>query len=103
MATKVRAESVSAAKLADAVNRAVKIAADRHQVAVGDSNLLLNWELIGRKLRSIDKAFDFASDVTTQVTKATGIAAQPTTLQVGKLIYCGFFEKIRIPNERVFF
>jgi len=102
MATTVRAAVISTGKLSDAIDKAVKIAAERHQVAVSDVNLRLNWELIGRKLSKALNAQQFAGDVTKSVGAATGLSLQPATLQVGKLIYCGFFEKIRMPIERGF-
>jgi hypothetical protein len=40
--------------------------------------------------------------VSKDVAKITGLNLQPATLQVGKLIYVGFFEKIRMPIERGF-
>jgi hypothetical protein len=100
MATKVRAAVIPTSKLSDAIDKAVKIAAERHQVAVSDTNLRLNWELIGRKLSKALNAQQFAGEVTKSVGQATGLNLQPATLQVGKLIYCGFFEKIRLPIER---
>ncbi len=102
MATKIKAEAVSTAKLSAAIDKAVKIAAERHQVAVSDTNLRLNWELIGRRLRDATKAQQFAMDVSKDVAKGMGLNLQPSTLQVGKLIYVGFFEKIRMPIERGF-
>jgi hypothetical protein len=102
MATKIKAEVISTAKLSAAIDKAVKIAAERHQVVVSDSNLRLNWELVGRRLRDAAKAQQFAGDVSKDVAKITGLNLQPATLQVGKLIYVGFFEKIRMPIERGF-
>jgi hypothetical protein len=97
MATKVRAEAVSASTLSAAVDKAVKIAADRHQVVVGDQNLIVNWQLIGRSLRDAKLAQEFSADVAKQVSVAAGLKLQPSTFQVGKLIWCGFIEKAKIP------
>lgn len=102
MATKLKAEVVSTAKLSAAIDKAVKIAAERHQVAPGETNLRINWELVGRRLRTALNAQQFATDVSRDVAKATGLNLQPSTLQVGKLIYCGFFERARLPIERGF-
>jgi hypothetical protein len=100
MATKATAELVSAAKLSSAVDRAVKIAAARHGVAVSDRNVILNWELIGRILRDAKVADRFAVDVAATVSGSIGAKVQPATLQVGRQIWCGFFERARIPVSR---
>jgi hypothetical protein len=100
--TTLKAETISTSKLSAAIDKAVMIAAERHQVAVSDTNLRLNWELVGRRLRDAAKAQAFASDVSKDITKNLGLKVQPATLQVGKLIYCGFFEKVRMPIERGF-
>ena len=102
MATKIKAEVVSTAKLSAAIDKAVKIAAERHQLVVSDTNLRINWELVGRRLRDLAKAQQFATDGSKDGAKSTGLTLQPSTLQVGKLIYCGFFEKLRMPIERTF-
>lgn len=102
MVTKIKAEAISTARLSAAIDKAVQIAAERHQVVVSDTNLRINWELVGRRLRDAAKAQQFAIDVSKDVAKGTGLNLQPSTLQVGKLIYCGFFEKIRMPIERGF-
>lgn len=101
MATKVRAEAISASSLTAAVDKAVKIAADRHQVAVSDTNLIVNWQLIGRSLKDAKLAQTFSTDVAKQVSLAAGATVQPATLQVGRLIWCGFIEKGKIPNSVV--
>ena len=95
MATKLRAELVSVSKLSAAVDRAVKIAADRHQVTVSDVNLVNGWDLIGRRLRDADLAHKFSIDVAAALKKELGITVQPATLLVGKQILCGFVEKNR--------
>jgi hypothetical protein len=100
MATKATAELVSAAKLSAAVDKAVKIAAERHGVAVSATNVILNWELIGRILRDANIANKFAVDVAATVSESIGTKVQPATVQVGRQIWCGFFERARIPISR---
>lgn len=102
MATKAIAELVSAAKLSAAVDKAVKIAAERHAVAVSDTNVILNWELIGRILRDANIANKFAVDVAATVSESIGTKVQPATVQIGRQIWCGFFERARIPVSRNF-
>jgi TRAP-type mannitol/chloroaromatic compound transport system substrate-binding protein len=97
MATSVRAEAISASNLSAAIDKAVKIAADRHQVAVSDTNLIVNWQLVGRALRDAALAQQFATDVAKQVSLATGATLQPSTFQVGKHIWCGYIDKTKIP------
>lgn len=102
MATTVKAEAISTAKLSEAVSKAVKIAAERHQLAISETNLVINWDLVGRQVRDALKGQQFATDVAKDVAKTTGLTLQPATLQVGKLIYVGFYEKVRLPIERTF-
>ena len=102
MATKVRAEVLSTSQLSTAIDKAVKIAADRHQLAVSETNIRLNWELVGRQVLKGLNGPAFAADVSTSVAKATGLSLQPATLQVGKQIWCGYFEKSRLPIARGF-
>jgi hypothetical protein len=100
MATKIRAEVISAVKLSAAVDRAVKIAAERHPVSAGDKNLLFNWELVGRLVREAKLAHSFSTEVAAEVSKATGLKVQPATFQIGKQILAGFIERARLPATR---
>jgi hypothetical protein len=99
MATKKAAALVSGTDLAKMVDKAVLIAAQRHQVAVSDTNLILKWELIGRLLKDKLLADKFADEVASQLVKG-GFAAQPATLRFGKQILCGFFERANLPVVR---
>jgi hypothetical protein len=100
MVAKIRAKAVSASKFSAAVDRAVKIAADRHDVAVSDTTLIANWELIGRILRASEMAHRFSSDVASQVSKEVGLPLTPATYQIGRQILCGFIERGRLPITR---
>ena len=102
MASTSKAELISAAKLSVAVDKAVAIAVERHGVVVNDKNIILNWELIGRVLRNATLANSFATDVAGSVSKTIGQKLQPATLQVGKQIWCGFYERNRLPVQREF-
>lgn len=100
MATKIRSETIAASKLSDAVNRAVKIAAERHQITVSDTNLITNWELIGRIAREVDLAHQFSGDVAAEIKKNLGLSVKPATFQVGKQILVGFVQNERLPISR---
>ena len=98
-----RAKTVSLDKLRSVVDSAVKAAAERNGLKIDGPNAIYpNWELIGRRLKTALNAQQFATAVTQDVGKATGMTLQPATLQVGKLIYVGFFDKLRVPIERGF-
>jgi hypothetical protein len=102
MASKKAAALVGGKELSMMVDKAVALAAARHQVAVSDTNLIIKWELIGRLLKDKLLAEKFSEEVATQLVKG-GIAAQPATLRFGKQILCGFFEKANLPIPRQFF
>lgn len=100
MATK-RAEIISAKDLSRSIDRAVALAAKRHEVKAEPSNLLINWEILGRILREfedINAAFTFATDVTKNV-ELRGIRAEPACLKIGRDILCGFVERAGLPKE----
>jgi hypothetical protein len=103
MATTTKAAGlVPARELSAAVDKAVKIAAERHKVSVSDFNEIANWELVGRRIRDAALAQSFASEVAGQLGKA-GIKVEPGTMTIGKkLILCGFYERSRIPQVRQF-
>lgn len=100
MAT-TKAALVSGKDLTAAVNRAVKLAAARHQATVSEANVILNWELIGRTIKERALADAFADDVSAELGKA-GIPVVAGTARFGKVILCGFFEKARLPQMRGF-
>ena len=100
MTTKIRSETIAASKLSDAVNRAVKIASDRHLFSVSDANLVTNWELIGRIARDANLAHQFSGDVTEELGKSLGISVEPATFQIGKQILVGFVQNERLPISR---
>jgi hypothetical protein len=99
MATK-RADVISTSDLARSVDKAVALALKRHDLRVEAGNLVIDWEIFGRRLReaqSLDKAFAFASEVTRGV-KVPGLKPQAIALRVGGDIICGFIERGRLPK-----
>ena len=93
--TKNLATAISAAKLADAINKAVNISADRLAVDVQPANVVHKWDLVGRVVADAGLAHQFATDVTKQL-KAQGVKADPATFIVNKQIIAGFIERGRV-------
>lgn len=54
MPTKIRAEAVSMSSLSSAISNAMKIAAQRHKVALSETNLDTGPQPVGRIARSPD-------------------------------------------------
>ena len=100
MAT-AKATLISQRELTSALNKAVDLAAERHKVAVEAENLILNWELIGRRIKASAAADAFANDVAASLNKA-GFPVVAGTARWGRLILCGFFEKARLPQTKAF-
>jgi hypothetical protein len=53
MATGRRSEVVAIGTLSKSINKAVALAAKRHDVVFGGDNVIHNWEIIGRILREM--------------------------------------------------
>ncbi len=95
-----KADTISARVLSQSIDKAVALAAKRHQLKPEAGNLAIDWEIFGRRLRdlqSLDQAFAFASDVTRGV-QVPNLKVQPIALRVGPDIICGFIEKGRLPK-----
>lgn len=87
-----RAEVVSMTSLAKAVDRAVAVAAKRHDAVLEKDTLLLNWEIVGRRIREFEgNPLQLAVDIAKGVNVA-GIKTQPVATKFGKDIYVGFIE-----------
>lgn len=97
-----RAEVICTKDLSQAIDKAVAVALKRHNVAAAQAGtLILNWEIIGRRLRDLadmNKAFAVASEITKGV-KLQGIQAQPAVAKLGRDILVGFIERARLPRE----
>jgi hypothetical protein len=93
MLKKVRV--VAAKDLSRSVDRAVSVATKRLAIKAEKTTFLLNWEIIGRILRTKDigEAFSFAEEVSRRV-EVGGIVAQPTCCKIDGFILAGFIEKI---------
>jgi len=96
-----RADVISAKDLSRSVDRAIALAAKRYKVKPEGSNLLINWEILGRILREFEDmnaAFNFASEVTKNV-QFRGIKASPAVCKIDRDILVGFIEKANLPKE----
>jgi hypothetical protein len=101
MPTTKSADLIRGKDFGAAVNKAVALAAERHQLAVSDKNVIVNWELVGRRIKAIEglAADKFAGDVVKQL-GGFGIKAVPAVVKVNKWIWVGFYERNRVPIER---
>lgn len=95
MAAARRSEVVSIASLSKAIDRAVDLAAKRHNVVFGSENVVHNWEILGRVLREVREAGrQTRLDVASTVLKSLpGVKGQPVVTKVGKDILVGFIER----------
>ena len=95
-----RPKAVSLASVSRAVDSAVRIAAQRHNIVVDSATILDRWELIGRRLRGVqdmDAAFQMAKDVSAKVNIA-GVRLVPVVSRVGGDILVGFVERGSVPK-----
>lgn len=96
MAAARRSEVVAIASLSKAIDKAVDLAAKRHNVAFGRENVIYNWEILGRILREMSEAgrqtrLDVASTV---LKNLPGVRGQPVVTKIGGDILVGFIERI---------
>jgi hypothetical protein len=106
-------KNLSVKQLAGAVDKAVKLAADRHKLQF-DSPYTINGLINGRTLRAaaqvdLNAVRQAAQDITDQVAGAAGPGAtaaatikqqfQPAVLILPRLILCGFIPPINDPLE----
>lgn len=92
---KRRANVLALSDLGKAVDKAVALAAKRHEVKPEAGTFIKNWEIVGRILRNLDNlndAFSFAREVT-RAAKVKGLKAEPAVLKVGPDVLCGFIER----------
>lgn len=91
-----RSEVVSIASLSKSIDKAVDLAAKRHNVVFGRENVIYNWEILGRILREVRAAGrQTRLDVASTVLKSLpGVKGQPVVTKVGKDILVGFIERV---------
>lgn len=92
MATaKKRSKVISAASLSKSIDRAVALAAKRHDVVLEHENIIADWRIVGRQVRSLDQAD--ALDVATTIVKAIdepGFKGMPAVVKIGRHVIMGF-------------
>jgi hypothetical protein len=96
-----RADVISAKDLSTSIDRAVAAAVKRHKVKAEPSNLLINWEILGRILREyedMNAAFNFASEVSKNV-ELRGFKTSPAVCRINRDILVGFIEKANLPKQ----
>lgn len=95
MVTKHRAETVSVVSLSKSIDKAIALAAKRHDVAFDGQNVIHDWRILGRYLRQMsDAGGQTRLDVAATVVKnLPGVKAQPVVTKIGKDILIGFIER----------
>jgi len=85
-----RVETVSLSNLSKALDRAVALAAKRHDVELSGPNIVLNWEILGRILRTrvTANSGDLLGAATT-IAQSAGLKGTPVVTRVGRDILVG--------------
>ena len=96
MASTRRAETIALPSLSRAINKAVALAAKRHDVVFERENIIYNWEILGRILRETG---DLDRQAGLEIAEAVmrnlpGVRGQPVVTKIGKDILVGFIERI---------
>lgn len=94
------AQSISLASLASSVDKAIRLATERHKLNVGTETLIDRWEIVGRRLDenvNFEQAHRFAESVAAEV-KVPGLEAEPVVGRLGKHIWVGFVAQSTIPK-----
>ncbi len=96
MATRRRSEVVGIAALSKSIDKAVALAARRHDVSFGGDNVIVNWEIVGRILREMKAGGrDTRLDVANTILKGLpGVKGQPVVTKIGKDILVGYIERV---------
>ena len=85
-----RSAVVSVASLTRSIDKAVQLAAKRHDVKLGNDTLIHNWEILGRILRELsDLGPTGALDVATTIQKGANLRGTPVVAKIGKEILVG--------------
>ena len=88
MATRTTVVSISS--LSKSIDRAVTLAGRRHGVKLGGSNMIYNWEILGRILRELGTLGPTESvDVAATIAKGAGLKGTPVATKIGKDILVG--------------
>jgi hypothetical protein len=96
MATRRRSEVIGIGALSKSIDKAVALAAKRHNVAFGSDNIIANWEILGRILREMtlggrETRLDVANTI---LKNLPGVKGQPVVTKIGGDILVGFIERV---------
>ena len=85
-----RATTVSIANLNRSIDRAVQLAARRHDVKLAGDNIIYNWEILGRSLREAGALGPTGPlDVATTIAKGANLKGTPVAAKIGRDILVG--------------
>ena len=85
-----RSAVVSVATLTRSIDKAVQLAAKRHDVKLGSDTVIHNWEILGRILRELSHLGPTgALDVATTIQKGANLKGTPVVAKIGKDILVG--------------
>jgi len=86
-----RATTVSIANLNRSIDRAVQLAARRHDVKLAGDNIIYNWEILGRILRETGGALGPTGplDVAATIAKGANLKGTPVAAKIGRDILVG--------------
>jgi hypothetical protein len=85
-----RAAVVSVSSLSRSIDRAVALAAKRHDVTLGGDNLIYKWELLGRVLRNMKHLGPTGpTEVAATIATAAKLKGTPVAAKIGRDILVG--------------
>ena len=95
------ADLIAARDLSKTLEAAVKAASARVAGAEAASPVIVKWELVGRRAKTLAQGQELATAITAEVGKS-GLKVKPAVLGIGREIICGFFEPASLPQARNF-
>lgn len=107
--SKISADLIRARDLGPAVENAIKLAeAKLGRIEPGENIYVPRWEIVGRRLRDVLKAEQFANEVTAQINARAGgglaltakAKAVPAVFRFDKILIAGFIERLNLPQFR---
>jgi len=85
-----RSEVVSVSSLTKSIDKAVALAAKRHNVKLGSETFIRDWEILGRILREMNQLGPAGpTDVAATIAKAAGLKGTPVSAKIGRDILVG--------------
>ena len=85
-----RAAVVSVSSLSRSIDRAVALAAKRHDVTLSGDNIIYKWELLGRILRDASRLGATApTEIAATIATAAKLKGTPVAAKIGRDILVG--------------